>query len=297
METQQEIDYKRVAEAIDFLKQHFKTQPSLEKAAEHVHLSPFHFQRMFQQWAGVTPKQFLQYLSVEHAKKMLKDTGATLFDTAFETGLSGTGRLHDLFIKVEGMTPGEYKHGGENLHINYSFAESPFGNIIVASTSKGICHMAFVDDGPSAGEPVAPQWRESAFAQLQSIFPNATYTQLVDSIQQNALFIFGQDWSKLGEIKLHLKGTAFQIKVWETLLQVPAGGLTTYAGLAKKAGYEGASRAVGTAVGNNPVAFLIPCHRVIKATGDIGQYHWGATRKNAIIGWEAARRMHPGYNS
>ncbi len=278
METQQEIDYKRVAEAIDFLQQHFKAQPSLDEAAEHVHLSPFHFQRMFQQWAGVSPKQFLQYLSVEHAKKMLKDTGATLFDTAFETGLSGTGRLHDLFIKVEGMTPGEYKNGGENLHINYSFAESPFGNIIVASTAKGICHMAFADEG-----------REAAFAQLQSIFPNATYTQLVDGIQQNALFIFGQDWSKLGEIKLHLKGTAFQIKVWETLLQIPSGGLTTYSDLAKKAGHEGASRAVGTAVGSNPVAFLIPCHRVIRATGEIGQYHWGSLRKNAIIGWEAAR--------
>lgn len=278
METQQEIDYKRVAEAIDFLKQHFKAQPTLEEAAEHVHLSPFHFQRMFQQWAGVTPKQFLQYLSIGHAKKMLKDTGATLFDTAFETGLSGTGRLHDLFIKVEGMTPGEYKNGGEHLNINYSFAESPFGNIIVASTDKGICHMAFADGG-----------RETAFAQLQSIFPNSTYTQLVDGIQQNALFIFGQDWSKFGEIKLHLKGTAFQIKVWETLLQVPAGGLTTYSDLARLAGYEGASRAVGTAIGNNPVAFLIPCHRVIKATGEIGQYHWGASRKNAIIGWEAAR--------
>lgn len=278
METQQEIDYKRVAEAIDFLKQHFKTQPTLDEAAEHVHLSPFHFQRMFQQWAGVTPKQFLQYLSVEHAKKMLKDTGATLFDTAFETGLSGTGRLHDLFIKVEGMTPGEYKNGGEHLHINYSFAESPFGNIIVASTEKGICHMAFADEG-----------RELAFAQLRSIFPNAEYTQLVDGIQQNALFIFGQDWSKLGEIKLHLKGTAFQIKVWETLLQIPSGGLTTYSDLARRAGYEGASRAVGTAIGSNPVAFLIPCHRVIKATGEIGQYHWGSLRKNAIIGWEAAR--------
>ncbi|HJT73623.1 MAG TPA: methylated-DNA--[protein]-cysteine S-methyltransferase, partial [Chitinophaga sp.] len=199
-------------------------------------------------------------------------------DAAIETGLSGTGRLYDLFIKVEGMTPGEYKNGGELLQINYSFAESPFGLIIVASTEKGICHMAFADEG-----------RETAFANLKRVFPNAAYTQLVDSIQQNALFIFGQDWSKLGQIKLHLKGTQFQIKVWETLLKVPIGGLTTYADLAEKAGHAGASRAVGTAVGSNPVAFLIPCHRVIKATGEIGEYHWGSIRKNAIIGWEAAK--------
>lgn len=278
MEIQKEINYKRIADSIDFFKQNFKSQPSLEDAAEHVNLSPFHFQRMFQEWAGVTPKQFLQYLSVEHAKEILKNSGATLFDTAFETGLSGTGRLHDLFIKVEGMTPGEYKNGGELLNINYSFAESPFGNIIVASTQKGVCHMAFADEG-----------REKAFGQLRSIFPNARYTQIVDGIQQNALFIFGQDWSKLKEIKLHLKGTAFQIKVWQALLEVPAGKMTTYSNLALKAGHEGASRAVGTAVGNNPVAYLIPCHRVIKSTGEVGQYHWGSTRKTAIIGWEASR--------
>jgi AraC family transcriptional regulator of adaptative response/methylated-DNA-[protein]-cysteine methyltransferase len=233
---------------------------------------------MFQDWAGVTPKQFLQYLSIQYAKEMLKETKATLFDTAIETGLSGTGRLHDLFVKVEGMTPGEYKNGGELLRINYSFAESPFGNLIVASTQKGICYMAFADEG-----------RDGAFENLRQSFPNAQYMQLVDSIQQNALFIFGQDWSKLGQIKLHLKGTPFQIKVWETLLQVPMGGLTTYSDLAEQSGHKGASRAIGTAVAGNPVAFLIPCHRVIKSTGDVGQYHWGSARKNTIIGWEAAK--------
>jgi AraC family transcriptional regulator, regulatory protein of adaptative response / methylated-DNA-[protein]-cysteine methyltransferase len=278
MEQQLNIDYRRIESAITFLKDHFREQPSLEDAAAHVHLSPFHFQRMFHEWAGVTPKQFLQYLSVEHAKEILKNTKASLFDTAFETGLSGTSRLHDLFIKVEGMTPGEYKNGGEALNINYSFAESPFGNIVVASTSKGICHMAFIDNN------------EEALSQLQSLFPNARYTQLVDQLQQNALFIFGQDWSKLQEVKLHLKGTKFQIKVWETLLQVPAGGLTTYGSLAEQSGYSGAHRAVGTAIGNNPVAFLIPCHRVIKSNGELGNYHWGAERKNAIIGWEAAKQ-------
>jgi AraC family transcriptional regulator of adaptative response/methylated-DNA-[protein]-cysteine methyltransferase len=175
------------------------------------------------------------------------------------------------------MTPGEYKNGGAALRINYSFADTPFGKVIVASTHKGICHMAFVDEG-----------EEKAMEQLKQNYPNAAYSQIVDMIQQNALFIFTQDWSQLDEIKLHLKGTDFQIKVWEALLKVPAGGLTSYSVLAKKAGCENASRAVGTAVGNNPVAFLIPCHRVIKSTGEIGQYHWGATRKNAMIGWEAA---------
>jgi AraC family transcriptional regulator of adaptative response/methylated-DNA-[protein]-cysteine methyltransferase len=279
METQQELDYKRVASAISYFKENYKLQPKLEDVAEHVHLSPFHFQRMFQNWAGVTPKQFLQYLSVEHAKEILKYTDASLFDTAYETGLSGTSRLHDLFVKVEGMTPGEFKNGGELLTINYAFADSPFGKVLVASTSKGICHMSFVDGG-----------EDQALEEFKLEFPNAKYLQVVDMIQQNALFVFSQDWSKLDEIKLHLKGTDFQIKVWETLLQVPAGGFTTYGNLAAKAGHTGASRAVGTAVGNNPVAFLIPCHRVIKSTGEIGQYHWGATRKNAIIGWEASRK-------
>src|ERR1700712_507068 len=163
MKTQQQTDYDRIADAISFFKKNFKSQPGLDDVAKHVHLSPFHFQRMFLDWAGVTPKQFLQYLTAEHAKEILKHTNANLFDTAFETGLSGTGRLHDLFIKVEGMTPGEYKNGGASLHINYSFAETPFGKVIVASTNKGICHMAFVDDG-----------EEQAFAQLKNIFPKAT---------------------------------------------------------------------------------------------------------------------------
>jgi len=233
---------------------------------------------MFKEWAGVTPKQFLQYLSLEHAKGMLKETQASLFDAAIETGLSGTGRLHDLFIKVEGMTPGEYKNGGEQLHIHYSFAESPFGTLIVASTNKGICYMAFADQG-----------QDAALAELKKSFPRAGYQQLTDQIQQNALFIFNQDWNRLAEIKLHLKGTPFQLKVWETLLKIPMGEVSTYTKVAGKLNNPKASRAVGSAVAGNPVAFLIPCHRVIKATGEIGQYHWGSTRKSAMIGWEAAR--------
>jgi AraC family transcriptional regulator of adaptative response/methylated-DNA-[protein]-cysteine methyltransferase len=278
METQKTIDYNRIAEAIEFLKFNFKSQPSLEQAAEHVHLSQFHFQRLFQNWAGVTPKQFLQYLSVEHARYILRNTQATLSEAAEETGLSGTGRLHDLFVKMEGMTPGEFKNGGASLRINYSFAETPFGDILIASTQKGICYMAFVTESQT-----------NALQTLQNQFPSAHYTQLVDGIQQNGLFIFNQDWSKLSQIKLHLKGTPFQLRVWETLLRVPVGGLTSYASLAQQAGYAGASRAVGTAIGSNPVAFLIPCHRVIKSTGETGQYHWGTTRKSAIIGWESGR--------
>ncbi|HVY74894.1 MAG TPA: methylated-DNA--[protein]-cysteine S-methyltransferase [Puia sp.] len=277
METQEELNYNRIAEAINFYRLHFKQQPSLEEAAAYVHISPFHFQRMFKDWAGVTPKQFLQYLSLGHAKGMLKDQQATLFDAAYETGLSGTGRLHDLFIKIEGMTPGEYKQGGERLEIRYSFAETPFGTIIVASTKKGICYMAFVDEG-----------HDAALEELKKQFPYAVYQQFTDQAQQNALFIFNQDWSKLSEIKLHLKGTPFQLKVWETLLKIPVGRLTTYNGIAGQLDNPKASRAVGTAVAANPVAFLIPCHRVIRSTGEIGEYHWGSTRKAAMIGWEAA---------
>lgn len=277
MSTQEIINYERIAGAIDYIKQNFKEQPNLDEVAEKVNLSPFHFQRLFTDWAGISPKKFLQYLSVDYAKGILKNNQATLFDTAFETGLSGTGRLHDLFINIEGMTPAEYKNGGKSLRINYSFAESPFGNIIVASTIKGICYMAFADD------------RDDAFAQLQAQFPNANFSQMVDAMQQEALFIFKNDWSHLSNIKLHLKGTNFQLKVWEALLNIPAGGLTTYSSVAKAIHQPSASRAVGSAVGDNPVAFLIPCHRVIKSTGEFGQYHWGATRKSAIIGWEAAQ--------
>ncbi|EHQ27123.1 bifunctional helix-turn-helix domain-containing protein/methylated-DNA--[protein]-cysteine S-methyltransferase [Mucilaginibacter paludis] len=277
METQNLTDYSRIAQAIDYIKINFKKQPALDDVAEKVHLSPFHFQRMFKDWAGVSPKKFLQYLSVEYAKNILKDKQSTLFDAAFETGLSGTSRLHDLFMNIEGMTPGEYKNGGEQLSINYSFAESPFGNLIVASTAKGICYMAFADD------------EQTAFNHLQQQFPNAQYHQVVDMMQQNALYIFTRDWSQLNQIKLHLKGTPFQLKVWETLLKIPVGNLSTYSAIAQSIDNLGASRAVGSAVGANPVAFLIPCHRIIRSTGEFGQYHWGSTRKAAMIGWEAAQ--------
>lgn len=269
-------DYERIEKAIHYLQENFTRQPDLDEVAKQVHISPYHFQRMFKDWAGVSPKKFLQYISIEHAKSLLKKN-MPLSDVSFETGLSGTSRLHDLFISIEGMTPGEYKNGGEQLHINYSYAESPFGNIIVASTTKGICHLAFADD------------EVMALGELKKLFPNASLRQVVDTIQQNALFIFTQDWKNLSAIKLHLKGTAFQLKVWETLLKIPMGGLSTYASIAAATGNNKASRAVGSAIGDNPVAFLIPCHRVIKSTGSLGHYHWGSNRKTAIIGWESAK--------
>jgi AraC family transcriptional regulator, regulatory protein of adaptative response / methylated-DNA-[protein]-cysteine methyltransferase len=268
-------DYERIKKAIEFIRSNFQQQPDLDAVAKEVYLSPFHFQRLFKDWAGVSPKKFLQYISLQHAKKLLHQH--TVSDTAFETGLSGSSRLHDLFISIEGMTPGEYKNGGEQLQINYSFAETPFGNIIVASTAKGICHLAFADD------------EGKALKELQSQFPKARFKQVVDTIQQNALFIFTQDWKDLSKIKLHLKGTPFQIKVWEALLKIPMGDVSTYSGIANTINNPNASRAVGTAIGDNPVAFLIPCHRVIRSTGDFGQYHWGSVRKTAMIGWEAAK--------
>lgn len=277
MKDSENINYKRIAEAIDYIKQNFKDQPNLDEVANKVHLSPFHFQRLFTDWAGVSPKKFLQYISVEHAKQVLKEKQATLFDAANETGLSGTGRLHDLFINIEGMTPGEFKNGGESLTIHFSYAETPFGNIIVGSTAKGICYMAFEEE------------QQKALATLKQHFPNAVFKQITDTIQQNALYIFTQDWTKIPTIKLHLKGTDFQLKVWETLLKIPMGELSTYGKIAQDIKNPNASRAVGTAIGSNPVAFLIPCHRVIQATGTFGGYMWGPTRKTAIIGWEAAK--------
>jgi AraC family transcriptional regulator of adaptative response/methylated-DNA-[protein]-cysteine methyltransferase len=282
MNTQEPINYSRIAQAIDYIKANFKAQPNLDEVAANAHLSPFHFQRIFSEWAGTSPKKFLQYISIEHAKKLLAENDATLFDAAYETGLSGTSRLHDLFINIEGMTPAEYKNGGKNLTINYSFAESPFGNMIVASTQKGICYMAFNED------------EKQSLSDLKSKFPNALFRQKLDLIQQNALFIFQHDWSKLNEIKLHLKGTDFQLKVWETLLKIPMGQLASYGAIAQKIKKPNASRAVGTAIGSNPVAFLIPCHRVIQSSGNFGGYMWGNTRKTAIIGWEAALRQAQG---
>lgn len=276
MKEQNNINFERIAQAIGYLKDNFKDQPNLDEVADKVHMSPFHFQKLFTDWAGVSPKKFVQYLSVEHAKKLLAGTSTTLFDAALDTGLSGTGRLHDLFVNIEGMTPGEYKNGGENLSINYSFSATSFGTILAASTAKGICHLAFADN------------EADALAVLKHKFPNASYTEATDDFQTEALNAFSHEASA-AKVKLHLKGTPFQLKVWQALLTIPTGNLITYGGIARIVNSPNASRAVGSAVGDNPVAFIIPCHRVIQSTGIMGNYHWGSNRKAAMIGWESAK--------
>ncbi len=276
MNEQENLNYQRIAKAIEYINLNFRSQPGLEELAEQVNLSPFHFQRLFSEWAGTSPKKFLQYISMEYAKKLLKQDQSTLFTTALEVGFSGTSRLHDLFITIEGMTPAEYKNGGKDLNIGYSFQNSPFGNLIIASTDIGICHMSFYEE------------ENLALTNLKHHFPNANFNIQFDLIQQNAILFFQKDWAKLKDIKLHLKGTDFQLKVWETLLKIPTGKLSTYGTMAISVDNPKASRAVGTAIGQNPVAYLIPCHRVIQASGNLGGYRWGKIRKTAILGWDQA---------
>tara|TARA_Y100001934_G_C12381859_1_gene792890 strand:- start:1926 stop:2783 length:858 start_codon:yes stop_codon:yes gene_type:complete len=276
MPEQHKIDYQRIETAIRYISDHFKDQPSLDDIAQIVHVSPYHFQKMFTEWAGVSPKKFMQYLSLNHAKALLRKR-KSLQDTALETGLSGTGRLHDLFINIEGMTPGEFKNGGAKLQINYSFSHTLFGSIIVASTSKGICHLHFENN------------EMTALRNLQSRFPNAVFIQAEDHYQLEALSLFQKNWHNLKEIKLHLVGTPFQIKVWESLLHIPLGSLATYGDIAESINKPKSARAVGSAIGRNPIAFLIPCHRVIQSSGNLGGYMWGIDRKKALIGWESAQ--------
>lgn len=269
-------DYERIEKAIGYLKLHFREQPELEEVAAQVFLSPFHFQRLFKDWAGVSPKKFLQFLSIEYAKGLLAQN-SSLAEASFETGLSGTSRLHDLFISIEGMTPGEYKSGGKDLLINYRFANTLFGEVIIASTAKGICQLAFIDDTATALES------------LRQSFPGARLREAGDAIQDQALQVFRGDWNNLQRIKLHLKATPFQVKVWQSLLHIPSGSVTSYSGLAERINAPGAQRAVASAVAANPVAYLIPCHRVIRSSGVAGDYRWGSQRKSAILGWEAAQ--------
>ncbi|MCB9257579.1 MAG: methylated-DNA--[protein]-cysteine S-methyltransferase [Chitinophagales bacterium] len=277
MKEQEDINYQRIAEAIRFIQANFKRQPSLDEIAKSVHLSPFHFQRLFAEWAGISPKSFLQYTSLQHAKKLLASSNNNLLRTAEETGLSSSSRLHELFIKIEGMTPGEYKNEGANLELNYHFETSPFGQLLLASSKKGLCHMIFCEN------------QEKSLEELKARFPQAKWNSKKDAYQEAAMKIFTKDWSKLNEIKLHLKGSEFQIKVWETLLKIPLGRLSTYGEIAQAIQNPKAARAVGTAIGSNPIAFLIPCHRVIQASGALGGYMWGPVRKTAILAWEAGQ--------
>ena len=271
-------DYYRIAEALKYIGENQQAQPNLEQVAEQVHLSPYHFQRLFSEWAGVSPKKFLQYLSIENAKTVLKNQTASVYDAAFETGLSGTGRLHDLFVNIEGMTPGQYKNGGENLTIQYSLQECQFGNYLIASTQTGVCNLLFFDKnaGPVI-EELRAQWPKARLIEAPGI-----YDQPVDEF-------FSGAFSAKQPIRLHLKGTDFQLKVWEALLKIPEAALAHYRGIAELIDQKNAHRAVGTAIGRNPIAFLIPCHRVIKSVGKIGEYRWGTQRKAAIIGWEQAK--------
>lgn len=276
MASQHDIDYQRIEAAIAYIRTHAQEQPSLEAIASAVQLSPHHFQRMFSAWAGVSPKKFMQYISLDHAKQLLQ-ARLPLLDTAYETGLSGTGRLHDLFVTIEGMTPGEYKNGGAGLTLRYSYAQTPFGTVIAAATPKGLCHLHFEEDS------------HKALHELKVRFPRATFLCESDAFQQAALSIFRQDWQQLDKVKLHLAATPFQLKVWESLLKIPSGALASYGDIATRIGQPRASRAVGTAIGSNPIAYLIPCHRVIRSNGALSDYRWGPDKKTALIGWEAAK--------
>lgn len=277
MNEQNQQNYYRIAKAIEFIKDNFKEQPNLNELAEKINLSKYHFQRLFVDWAGTTPKKFLQFVSLQYAKNKLQKENS-LFDTAFETGLSSTSRLHDLFVKIEGMSPAEYKNGGKNLSINYSYATSHFGNLLIASTNKGVCYLSFFD-----------KEKKDALNDLLSEYPNAKLNEDKDGFQKNALKIFNKKTKAIDEIKMHLKGTEFQLKVWEALLKIPSASLVSYSLIANVINKPKSTRAVGSAIGKNPIAYIIPCHRVIKSTGNLGGYKWNTTRKTALIGWEETK--------
>jgi len=270
-------DYYLIEKALKYLEENYLTQPDLAAIANHVGLSEYHFQRVFTRWAGISPKKFVQYLTLQHAKKIL-DESKSLLDATFAAGLSSPGRLHDLFVSHEAVTPGEYKKKGSGLQIQYGFHPTQFGESLIAISDRGICHLSFVNG----------HGRTQALTALIEQWPNA---QLVEDLEATRPYhnqIFNQEKTSK-PLHLHLKGTNFQIQVWSALLQVPAGALVSYGMLAELAGKPDAARAVGTAVGHNPIAYLIPCHRVIRQMGQFGSYHWGAARKKAMIGWEAAR--------
>jgi AraC family transcriptional regulator, regulatory protein of adaptative response / methylated-DNA-[protein]-cysteine methyltransferase len=274
--SEQNIDYERVATAIDFLTTHFKEQPTLEAVAQQVHVSPQHFQRIFTEWSGVSPKKFVQFLSVDYLRERIFNT-SNLHEAADMVGLSAQSRVYDLFVNIEAVTPQEYKTLGKGLLIEYGTHSTPFGDCLVATTSRGICHLAFVDEQTKAASLSAFQQRWA----LATIQPNQAATAPV--VQQ----IFGRR-DAANRLPLLLKGTNFQLKVWEALLNIPQGAVTTYQHIAQAVGAPAAVRAVGTAIGQNPVGYLIPCHRVIRKAGQIGEYHWGTTRKKVILGYEMA---------
>ena len=273
-------DYQRIAKAIHFLKSSALDQPSLDEAAKQVELSPYHFQRLFRRFAGVSPKRFLQHLTSNQAKKLLQQS-TSILDASFAVGLSSPGRLHDLLINVTAVTPGEYKSGGMNLQIKYAIHQTPFGRCFISITERGICQLEFIDtDNETA----------TSILRLQKAWPNATIvkdqTVTGTTIQQ----IFSPLKKPVDKpLLLLLQGTNFQLQVWQALLRIPEGCVTSYGYLAKKVGKPTASRAIGTAIGNNPISYLIPCHRVLRSDGGIGGYRWGADRKLMILGKELCK--------
>jgi len=271
-------DYQRVSELITYLNNHSMEQPSLAELSGQVGLSEFHLQRMFRRWAGISPKRFLQYVTANHAKDLLKDSHA-LLDVAYDTGLSSSSRLHDLFVNLHAMTPAQYRNAGGGSQIQYGCHPTPFGDCLLATTEKGICWLSFVDTDQ----------RDSALSELQQEWYNSDLKQNQKHTKEIAQNIFNHGGhSPETPLQLDLKGTNFQIKVWEALLRVPRGGIVSYDTIATQIGQPTAARAVGNAVARNIVGYLIPCHRVIRGSGVIGNYRWGTTRKQAILAWESA---------
>lgn len=270
-------DYERVAEAIAFLRDRYPEQPDLATIAQHVHLSEYHFQRLFTRWAGISPKRFLQYLTVEYAKQQIQRS-QSLMDLSLQAGLSGPSRLHDLFVTLEAVSPGEYKAGGIGLEVRYGIHMTPFGRSLIGTTARGLCYLQFVDfeDKGDAIQALRAEWL------------HATLIQDLDSTGAIAQRLFDPT-APATPLTVLVKGTNFQIQVWRALLSIPPGSLTTYRAIAQAIQRPTASRAVGTAIGRNPIAYLIPCHRVIRESGELGGYRWGLNRKVAMVGWEASR--------
>lgn len=272
-------DYYRIEKAIAYIKINANRQPTLVEVAASVYLSDFHFQRMFSRWAGISPKRFLQYITKEYAKKLLRNARSVM-DTAYDTGLSGGSRLHDLFVVCEAVTPGEYKRGGEDLQIFYGRHPSPFGYCLLGATERGVCYLEFL---PEAGKNLSTQGIRKRWPKADIVSrPNKSHA-LVKKI-----FDFKLE-SGPAPLHLYVKGTNFQIKVWEALLKIPLGNMVAYEDVARQIKMPKAVRAVGNAVGQNPIPFLIPCHRVIRKMGVFGNYGGGSERKKAMLGWEAAR--------
>ena len=276
-------DYQRIQLALQYIAANYRSQPDLAELASVVHLSEAHFQKMFKRWAGVTPKQFLQYLTVEHAQQCLRQDMSVL-ETTYDSGLSAPARLNELFVRMESVTPAEYKNKGAGIEIDYGFHSTPFGDCLIAVSKRGVTGLEFTGSGEEGD-------REAALCSTMKRLPGATYTCNPDQTAPFCDLIFAASKTATPQLlSVLVNGTAFQVRVWEALLRIPAGGRVSYRQLAELAGNPSASRAVGTAVGNNPVAVLIPCHRVIREDGMLGGYHWGLERKLALLGVESVQR-------